>query len=249
MLSLETARTMMKVWCAGEMDVLPSVFSCSFSVFLWAAASANTYERKHCTAGGEENWRRKRRDKGDGEGVLVGPSVFSSVYVLSFYSSLLCSSSSVCFSGFLSRASPVSPSVFSVHPSSHSRLSCLYWEEMVDAAMAGMLTVRKGSEGWCLRGLSVKGRLVREEIVIMVWGRWCECTWVAGLSNNQGCWGRLGWLEMTGPALIFLVFKLLPPTVNIFLRFVHIAGFTYIKNLYTCYLKKYCNNYCRDCLL
>jgi len=25
--------------------------------------------------------------------------------------------------------------------------------------------------------------------------------------------------------------------------------FTYIENLYTCYLKKYCNNYCKDCLL
>jgi hypothetical protein len=25
--------------------------------------------------------------------------------------------------------------------------------------------------------------------------------------------------------------------------------FTYIENLYTCYLRKYCNNYCRDCLL
>jgi hypothetical protein len=36
------------------MDVFPSVFSCSFSVFLWAATSANTYGRKCCTAGGEE---------------------------------------------------------------------------------------------------------------------------------------------------------------------------------------------------
>jgi hypothetical protein len=34
------------------------------------------------------NWRRKRRDEGDGEGVLVGLSVFSSVYVLSLCSSL-----------------------------------------------------------------------------------------------------------------------------------------------------------------
>jgi hypothetical protein len=50
-----------------------------------------------------------------------------------------------------------------------------------------ILTVRKGSEGWCLWGLSVIGRLLREEMVVMVWGRWCECTWVAGLSNNQGC--------------------------------------------------------------
>jgi hypothetical protein len=25
--------------------------------------------------------------------------------------------------------------------------------------------------------------------------------------------------------------------------------FTYIENLYMFYLKKYCNNYCRDCLL
>jgi len=25
--------------------------------------------------------------------------------------------------------------------------------------------------------------------------------------------------------------------------------FTYIENLYTCYSRKYCNNYCRDCLL
>ena len=25
--------------------------------------------------------------------------------------------------------------------------------------------------------------------------------------------------------------------------------FTYIENLYTCYLRKYCNNYCRNCLL
>jgi hypothetical protein len=25
--------------------------------------------------------------------------------------------------------------------------------------------------------------------------------------------------------------------------------FTYIENLYTCYLRKYYNNYCRDCLL
>ena len=37
------------------------------------------------------NWRQKRKDKGDGEGVLVGLSVFSSVYVLSFYSSMSCS--------------------------------------------------------------------------------------------------------------------------------------------------------------
>jgi len=36
------------------MDVLPSVFSCSFSIFLWAAASINNYGRKHCAAGGEE---------------------------------------------------------------------------------------------------------------------------------------------------------------------------------------------------
>jgi hypothetical protein len=81
------------------------------------------------------------RDEGDGEGMLVGPSVFSSVYVLSFCLSLLCYSLSVCFSGFLSRASPISPSVFYVflpislflcppscffvHPSFHSRPSCL----------------------------------------------------------------------------------------------------------------------------
>jgi len=89
MLYLETTKTMMKVWCAGGMDVLPSVFSCSFSVFLWAAASLHRWRRRNY-------WRRKRRDKGDGEGVLVGPSVFSSVYLLSFCSSLLCSSSSVC---------------------------------------------------------------------------------------------------------------------------------------------------------
>jgi len=38
MFSLETAKMMMKVWCAGGMDILPSVFSCSFSVFLWAAS-------------------------------------------------------------------------------------------------------------------------------------------------------------------------------------------------------------------
>jgi len=34
MLSLETAKMMMKVWCAGRMDILPSVFSCSFLCFL-----------------------------------------------------------------------------------------------------------------------------------------------------------------------------------------------------------------------
>jgi len=37
------------------------------------------------------NWRQKRRDEGDGEGMLVGLSVFSSVYVVSFCSSLSCS--------------------------------------------------------------------------------------------------------------------------------------------------------------
>jgi len=163
MLSLETANTMMKVWCAGVMDVLPSVFSCSFSIFLWAAASTNTcswwlrgcelvmavgaendsmvvagarwlgcweapvkrllcWRRRSCTVGltgvnaaGAEgggdviafqsslclwkkrlhrwrrrNWRQKQRDEGDGEGMLVGLSVFSSVYVVSFCSSLSC---------------------------------------------------------------------------------------------------------------------------------------------------------------
>jgi len=51
----------MKVLCVGGMDVLPFVFSCSFSVFLWVAASANTYGRKRCTAGGE-----KIRDENEG---------------------------------------------------------------------------------------------------------------------------------------------------------------------------------------
>jgi len=37
------------------------------------------------------NWRQKRRDECDGEGMLVGLSVFSSVYVVSFCSSLSCS--------------------------------------------------------------------------------------------------------------------------------------------------------------
>jgi len=37
------------------------------------------------------NWRQKRRDKGDGEGMLINLSVFSSVHVLSFCSSLSCS--------------------------------------------------------------------------------------------------------------------------------------------------------------
>jgi hypothetical protein len=37
------------------------------------------------------NWRQKRRDKGDGEGMLINLSMFSSVHVLSFCSSLSCS--------------------------------------------------------------------------------------------------------------------------------------------------------------
>ena len=82
------------------------------------------------------NRSRKRRDEGDGEGVLLGLSVFSSIYALYFYSSLSCSRvCSLCFFtffmgsflrvyicvcvcvlffGFLSRASLVSPSVFFV---------------------------------------------------------------------------------------------------------------------------------------
>ena len=37
------------------------------------------------------NWRQKRRDEGDGEGMLVGLSVFSSIYIVSFCSSMSCS--------------------------------------------------------------------------------------------------------------------------------------------------------------
>jgi hypothetical protein len=37
------------------------------------------------------NWRQKRRDEGDGEGMLVGLFMFLSVYVVSFCSSLFCS--------------------------------------------------------------------------------------------------------------------------------------------------------------
>ena len=58
----------------------------------WAAASANTcsYGRKTKVAPLEEKkLETERRDTGDGEGVLVGLSVFSSVYLLSFYSSFL----------------------------------------------------------------------------------------------------------------------------------------------------------------
>jgi len=259
----------MKVWCAGEMDVLPSVFSCSFSVFLWAAASANTYERKRCTAGGEENWRRKRRDEGDGEGVLVGPSVFSFVYVLSFCSSLLCSSSSVCFYDFLSRASPVSPSVFSVHPSSHSRPSCLYWEEMHGCCCYGWHAhgkrVRAGAYGcsrwegdWFGRrwwswfgedGVGVHGMLVWVTTGAAE-GGWDDWRWRVRL--QMGRWVAASVKINLGLGFcitlnFFFVFKLLPCEFSP--PFAYGWRFTYIENLYTCYLRKYCNNYCRDCLL
>ena len=44
----------------------------------------------------------------------------------------------------------------------------------------------------------------------------------------------------------FLSFKFL--YVN-FPPIIMAGGFTYIENFYTYYSRKYCNNYCRDCLL
>jgi len=66
----KTERDESKEWMFFPLCFLaPSLFSC---VLLF-----------RCTAGGEESyWRRKRRDKGDDEGVLVGPPVFPSVYLL-----------------------------------------------------------------------------------------------------------------------------------------------------------------------
>lgn len=37
--------------------------------------------------------------------------------------------------------------------------------------------------------------------------------------------------------------------VNFLLPFAYGWRLTYIENLYMCYLRTYCNNYCRDCLL
>jgi len=53
-----------------------------------------------------------------------------------------------------------------------------------------------------------------------------------------------------GFSLCFPSFLKNYPLVNIFLPpSAYGWRFTYIENLYTCYLRKYCNNYCRDYLL
>jgi hypothetical protein len=67
----------------------PLCFSCSFSVFLWAAVSLHRWRRRKLL-------ETEMKGKGNGEGMLVGPSVFSSAYLFFFCSSLLCPSSTVC---------------------------------------------------------------------------------------------------------------------------------------------------------
>ncbi|KAJ7005055.1 hypothetical protein NC653_009770 [Populus alba x Populus x berolinensis] len=39
------------------------------------------------------------------------------------------------------------------------------------------------------------------------------------------------------------------PSFLLLLLFYYDWRFTYIENIYVCYSRKYCNNYCRDCLL
>nr|TKR84911.1 hypothetical protein D5086_0000252640 [Populus alba] len=71
---------------------------------------------------------------------------------------------------------------------------CSRWEpEMVTAAMAGRLTVRKGSEGWCLRGIWCGHGLGK-----MVWvymGCWFE--YKQGLLREKGslCAEGKSWLR------------------------------------------------------
>jgi len=177
------------------MDVLPSLFSCYFSVFLWAAASANTYGRKCCTAGGEETGDGNERTKAMARACCLAPLCF--LLFMFFPSARPCCVllrsfilwfSFPCFPFFSLCIFCLPPSLlFFLFVLPLTRVCLLLRIDGCCCYGWCILTVRKGSEGWCLWGLSVIGRLLREEMVVMVWGRWCECTWVAGLSNNQGC--------------------------------------------------------------
>jgi len=156
---------------------------------------ANTYGRKHCTAGGEETRDENKRMKAMARARWLVPLCF--LLFMFFPSARLCCVllhsfflwfSFPCFPYFSLCIFYLPPSLlfFSIRPSSHSRPSSMRRDGCCCYGWC-ILTIRNGSEGWCIRGLSVRGRQVREEMVVMVWGRWCECTWVASLSNNQGC--------------------------------------------------------------
>jgi len=67
--------------------------------------------------------------------------------------------------------------------------------------------------------------------------------------QREGATRRGRWNGFRVFCVWLLFFEKLPPFEYFSPPSAYGWRFTYIENLYICYLKKYCNNYCRDCLL